>query len=155
MSLDFESFDDFENEKHRRGGSRKSRPADRKTKETVQDETPEKKVERRIEKLKLEWHDLDKDQQNQNFITYYKWVKTSLREKQPLYEESDLEIQVNDKITILKHMPTGYFALSVGLESEHLRKRDAEINLYNRIDRHFQNWSKTSDKFKQEHLGEV
>ena len=62
--------------------------------------------------------------------------------KQPLFQESDLRVNINNKITTITHKPTGYYAVSVGLESDHLRQRDAETNLYNRIDRHFRDWTK-------------
>ncbi len=152
MVLDVDRFEDFTDEIICTPHKRKSRPTDRKTKEVAKPETPDERVDVHLNKLKLQWSDLDETKQQEKISNYYKWVEISLREKQPLYQESDLDIEVKDKITKITHKPTGYFALSVGLESDHLRQRDAEINLYNRIDRHYKDWTRTSPEFKQKHL---
>lgn len=143
-TLFLDRFEEYADEVVRTPHKRKSKPTDRKIKEKEATNTPNERITKHIDRLKLQWSNVPEEKQKENLEKYYKWVEISLKDKQPLFEESDLDIVVNKKITKVTHKPTGFFALSIGLESDHLRQRDAEINLYNKINKHYKDWTKAS-----------
>lgn len=151
MTLNIDAFEDFELEEVRPHGRRKPKPTDRKIKENLNKETPEEKVEVYLSRLKLQWSNLPQEEQEKKLSTYITWVKNSLAVNEPLFEENELLIKSERKISKVTHIPTGMFSLDVGIEDERTRVINAKDKAYLRVDRHFMDWTRTSLEFRQKH----
>lgn len=152
MVLDVDRFEDFADEVIRTPHKRKSKPTDGKVKENIKEETPDQKVDKYLNRLKLLWSNLPQEEQENKLNSYYSWVKSSLALNEPIFEENQLLIKNERKMTKVTHIPTEMFGLDIGLEDERMRIINAKDKAYLRVDRHFKDWTRTSPEFKQKHL---
>lgn len=154
MGINVDSYEDFEQtfEPHTSGGRRKPQETDKRRK--ARENSPEffdEKVKKHIEWMKSEWDDLPQAEQDTRLSAYFDWIKTSLKDKEPSFEDTDLEITVNSKskTTTVIHKPSARYGQDIGIDDEKSRLINAKDKAYIMVDWHYRDWARTSESFKK------
>jgi len=159
MKLDPEAFTDWQDRgirihkpKSQRFHTDENRPVIGEDKKQL---SPEVKIENRIRFLETKlWADLPEEERASKLKGYYDWVRDSLKDSYPSMKDADLHTEVTGtygKYTKVTHVPTGYFGLSLGIESDSSRLLDAKDKLDSLLTGHLRQWENASDSFRKSH----
>lgn len=109
-------------------------------------ENAEKSIRKYINNV---FETLDEPIKNEKLNAYRLWVQESLKDSYPFFDEEDLTRKEGTGWVKITHTPTLYGAIGSGEETRDLNDRAAQIEVFNLIYNHFNQWKETSEEFRK------